>query len=83
MAARDKPEALEVSDVVAEPTGRYFRYMKAIPVQPLCLACHGAPDSIAGEVKERIAEEYPHDRAVGYSPGQIRGAVSIKQRLSD
>lgn len=83
MAAGDKPEALEVSDVVAEPTGRFFRYMKAIPVQPLCLACHGAPDSIAGEVKERIAEEYPHDRAVGYSPGQIRGAVSIKQRLSD
>jgi hypothetical protein len=82
-AAGDKPEALEVSEVVTEPAGRYFRYMKAIPVQPLCLTCHGAKDSIAAEVAERIAQEYPHDRAVGYSPGQIRGAVTVKQRLAE
>ncbi len=82
-AAGDKPEALEVHEVVAEPAGRYFRYLKAIPVQPLCLACHGAPDAIAPEVKDRIAQEYPHDRALGYSPGQIRGAVTVKQRLAD
>jgi hypothetical protein len=82
-AAGDKPETLEVSEVVAEPAGRYFRYMKAIPVQPLCLTCHGAADAIAAEVRDRIAQEYPHDRAVGYSPGQIRGAVTVKQRLAE
>jgi hypothetical protein len=82
-AAGEKPEALEVSEVVAEPAARYFRYMKAIPVQPLCLTCHGEQDAIAAEVKDRIAEEYPHDRAVGYAPGQVRGAVTVKQRLAD
>lgn len=82
-AAGEKPDVLEVSEIVAEPAGRYFRYMKAIPVQPLCLACHGAREAIAPEVADRIAQEYPHDRALGYSPGQIRGAVTVKQRLAE
>ena len=82
-AAGEKPEALEVSEVLAEPAGRYFRYMKAIPVQPLCLTCHGAPEAVAVEVRDRIAREYPHDRALGYSAGQIRGAVTVKQRVAD
>jgi len=82
-AAGDKPETLEVFEVASEPAGRYFRYLKAIPVQPLCLACHGTPETIAAEVKERIAQDYPHDRATGYSLGQIRGAVTIKQRVAE
>ena len=82
-AAGDKPDTLEMSEVVTEPAGRYFRYMKAIPVQPLCLTCHGAQDAIAAEVKDRISQEYPHDRAVGYRPGEIRGAVTVKQRVAE
>ena len=78
-AQGNKPETLERSEVVTEPQGRFFRYMKAIPVQPLCLACHGATDSIPDAVKVRLAADYPHDRATGYAVGQIRGAVSIKQ----
>lgn len=76
-----KPETLERSEVVTEPEGRFFRYMKAIPVQPLCLSCHGTTDSIADPVKARLAADYPHDRATGYSLGQIRGAVTIKQSV--
>jgi Protein of unknown function (DUF3365) len=73
--------ALEYSEVVTEPQGRYFRYMKAITVQPLCLTCHGSQEAIPAEVKAILAKEYPHDQATGYSAGQIRGAVTIKQRL--
>ena len=78
-AAGEKPELLEFSDTVDEPGGRYFRYMKALPVQPLCLSCHGTAENIPEQVKARLALEYPHDRAIGYSIGQIRGAVSVKQ----
>ena len=74
-----KPETLERSEVVTEPQGRFFRYMKAIPVQPLCLTCHGTPDAIPAPVKARLATDYPHDRAAGYMLGQIRGAITIKQ----
>ena len=80
-AAGEKPETLEVSEVVEEPAGRYFRYLKAIPVQPPCLICHGTPEMIAPAVRERLRADYPHDQATGYTPGQIRGAVTIKQPL--
>jgi len=78
-----KPETLERSEVVSEPQGRFFRYMKAIPVQPLCLTCHGTTDSIPDPVKARLAADYPHDRATGYALGQIRGAVTIKRSMED
>ncbi len=78
-AGGEKPELLEFSDTIDEPGGRYFRYMKALPVQPLCLSCHGTAENIPEQVKARLALEYPHDRAIGYSIGQIRGAVTVKQ----
>ena len=78
-----KPETLERAEVVSEPQGRFFRYMKAIPVQPLCLTCHGTTDSIPDTVKARLAVDYPHDRATGYTLGQIRGAVTIKRPMEN
>jgi hypothetical protein len=80
-AAGDKPEALERAEFVDEPAGRFFRYMKAIPVQPMCLACHGAVENIPEGVRQKLALDYPKDRATGYAPGQIRGAVSVKKPL--
>ena len=80
-AAGDKPESLEHGEIVNEPQGRFFRYMRAIPVQPLCLSCHGGADTLSKEVADVLAQEYPHDEARGYSVGQIRGAVTIKRLL--
>lgn len=76
-----KPETLERSEVVSEPPGRFCRYMKAIPVQHLCLTCHGTTDSIPDPVKARLVADYPHDHATGYAFGQIRGAVTIKRSM--
>lgn len=72
---------LEHAEVVNEPAGRYFRYLKALPVQPLCLTCHGEKDAQSPALRSQLAQDYPHDRATGYSIGQVRGAVSIKRRL--
>lgn len=78
-AKGEKAEALEMSEIVAEPSGRYFRYMKAIPTGQACLVCHGPAAQLSDGVKAQLAAEYPHDRAVGYQVGQIRGAVSVKK----
>ena len=78
-AAGEKVESLEYSETTDEPRGRYFRYIKALPVQPLCLSCHGTAENIPDQVKAKLAIEYPHDRATGYGIGQVRGAVTIKQ----
>lgn len=78
-----KPAAnMEMTAIVEESDGRWFRYMKAIPTQPMCLQCHGAPEVMPEGVKAILAKEYPDDKAIGYQAGDIRGAVSIKKRLS-
>jgi hypothetical protein len=81
LAKGEPADKLEFAETVSEPAGRYFRYMKALPVQPVCVNCHGEAANLAPEIKERIAREYPADRATGYLPGQIRGAVSVKRPL--
>ncbi len=78
---KENPATLEYAEIVTEPEGRFMRYMKAIPVQDVCLKCHGTPETIAPQVKEQLTAEYPHDKAIGYSINQIRGAFSIKKAL--
>ena len=78
-AAGENVESLEYSETTDEPRGRYRRYMKALPVQPLCLSCHGTAENIPDHVRAKLALEYPHDQATGYGVGQVRGAVTIKQ----
>lgn len=81
LAAGEKPETLDTWQIVPTATGKQFRYAKALPVQPLCLTCHGDPAKIPDAVKARLAAEYPHDKATGYAPGMVRGIVSIKRPL--
>lgn len=81
-AARgEKADTLERAEIVTETQGRYFRYMKALPVQQGCLACHGPASVVPDAVKARLAAEYPNDKATGYSVGEVRGAVTIKRPL--
>lgn len=81
VAKGEKPETMEIAEIVEEPNGKSFRYMKAIALQQGCVACHGTDEQRPDSVKARLSEDYPHDKATGYSVGQIRGAVSIKRAL--
>ena len=80
-AAGEPPADVAFGEVVAEPDGRYYRFMKAIPTQDACLSCHGDPAKIAAPVRAELQRHYPLDRATGYRVGELRGAVSIKQPL--
>jgi hypothetical protein len=68
-------------EVVTEPGRQYFRFMKAIPVQPKCLLCHGPAETIPETIQTILKMHYPFDAAIGYKAGDLRGAVSIKQPL--
>jgi len=81
LAEGAKPETLEFGEVVEEPVGKVYRYMRGLPVQPLCTTCHGTPEAISEAVKARLAKEYPNDKATGYAPGMLRGGISIKRPL--
>jgi hypothetical protein len=51
------------------------RYMRAIPTDAMCLACHGSV--LAPELAALIKQDYPSDQATGFELGQLRGAFSI------
>lgn len=70
---------LSWKSTVPGPGGQEFRFMKAIPTAPVCLACHG--ESIAPPVAEKLAELYPDDAATGFREGDIRGAFVVTRRL--
>ena len=78
-AAGEAPASLERTTVQTVDGKPLQRYMRALPTQGLCLSCHGPADQLAPGVAERLKALYPDDRAVGYSLGQIRGAMSLKR----
>lgn len=67
-------------EVVREGGIRYARFMKAIRVEAMCLACHG-DNEVAPNVERKLSELYPHDTARGYKVGNLRGALSVKVKL--
>ena len=75
-------KTMAYGEMLREVTGeRYYRFMKAIPVAAKCTACHGDSAAISEEVQQAITAHYPHDEAVDYQPGDLRGAISIKRPL--
>ncbi|WP_338411399.1 DUF3365 domain-containing protein [Pseudoalteromonas nigrifaciens] len=51
--------------------------VKAIPTGQACLACHGS--ELKPEVKNKLTELYPSDKATGFNLGDIRGAFVVKK----
>lgn len=72
---------MEQSEIVTEPAGRYLRYLKALPVAPLCMNCHGPENTLKPEVRAALQREYPGDRATGFTVGQVRGGLTVKRPL--
>jgi len=48
-----------------------------IPTKKMCLACHGEAEAISPDVRERLAEDYPEDAAVGFAEGDLRGVFWV------
>jgi len=80
-AKGENPETMEYYAVVEESSGPVFRYMKAIPAAPMCLECHG--ENIDAAVAARLDALYPADQARGFKAGDIRGAFSITQPMTE
>lgn len=79
--AGEKYSAMSKAEVVEEAGKSYFRFMKPLAMQPICLACHGSGEQISEAVKAELDKQYPFDQARNYKAGDLRGAVSIKQPM--
>lgn len=79
VAAGENAATLEKNELVMDGDKKVQRYMKALPTQALCMTCHGAPDKLDPELSEQLKRLYPDDKATGYRPGEIRGAITMKK----
>jgi cytochrome c551/c552 len=70
---------MESAAVIEEGGRRYLHYMKAIPTQEVCLACHGS--NVKEPVQEAIDARYPADSATGFEKGELRGAFTFVKPL--
>lgn len=82
LEAHGAGSAEDLVEVVATGESRVLRLMRPITVGAVCLQCHGERSGLAPEVRAVLAEHYPEDRAVGYAPGDFRGAVSVTVGLT-
>ncbi len=78
-AAGEGPATLEKAEVVIVGGQAQQRYMRALPVQQMCLACHGPADSLSPAVAAQVKALYPDDLGVGYRVGELRGAITLKR----
>ncbi|HHJ34947.1 MAG TPA: DUF3365 domain-containing protein [Gammaproteobacteria bacterium] len=77
----EKYSTMAKTEVVEESGRSYFRFMKPLAIKPVCLSCHGSDEQIPAEVRAELEKNYPFDQATDYKPGELRGAVSIKQPM--
>lgn len=77
----EKADALEHYEVTSEPSGRFLRYMKALPMLPVCSGCHGPAEQMSESIRTQLDHDYPHDRARGVAVGKVRGAVTYKKPI--
>ena len=78
-AAGEAVTALEFSEITRDNGSEVFRYMKAIPAGDVCLVCHG--EQLTDDLRAKLDELYPNDRATGYSKGDIRGAFTVTSTM--
>ncbi len=67
-----RSEYFEIVEINGE---KKARYLKPLTIVPVCLKCHGT--NLSPGVTALLKERYPHDKAVGYNSGDLRGAISI------
>ncbi|MGE4088406.1 MAG: DUF3365 domain-containing protein [Immundisolibacter sp.] len=81
VARGEKADVLEHAEIVNEPSGRFLRYMKALPMVAPCMHCHGPTEQISAPIRQQLTHDYPHDKATGLVLGRVRGAVTYKKPL--
>lgn len=74
---------LTYSEKITSANQTTFRMMRAIPMQPVCLSCHGDINNMNKDLISALQQDYPNDLATGFSVGEIRGAFSVSQTISN
>jgi hypothetical protein len=72
-----EPPKSVIKELTTDHGTKAIRYYRPVPVMATCLACHGSGNEIAPNVRAAIARDYPHDQAVDFQEGDLRGAIVV------
>lgn len=53
----------------------FVHYYRPLYIAPVCLQCHGS--KLSKPLKKILAKKYPHDKAVDFKVGNIRGLLKV------
>lgn len=70
----------ESYQVVTEDGEKVFRYLKPMIAEASCLECHGTYEAAPAFIQTRYSPDHP---SYNYKVGQVLGAVSVSQPMSD
>ena len=57
--------------------GDKITFVGPIKLKQQCIVCHGSDDFVSPDVRLKLKEHYPTDKARGYTEGDLRGAWVI------
>jgi len=60
-------------DIKVIEEGNVTRVYKPLVTKAVCLKCHGS--NISKEIKDVITSAYPHDKAIDFKEGSLRGVI--------
>lgn len=55
-------------------SNNHYKVYKPIFLNKVCLNCHGDSKTLNKAAYKKIKATYPHDKAIGYKAGDLRGA---------
>jgi len=67
---------LTPQNIIKIDDGNFTRYYKPLLTQDVCLKCHG--ENVSDDLKSKIKELYPNDKALGFKNGDFRGVIVSK-----
>lgn len=67
-----------LSELTLTESEAITRYYQPLRIQPMCLTCHGDPDTFPDEVMKALHANYAEDRATGYKEGELRGVIQVR-----
>lgn len=76
-SVEDDPGAVAEPAVFRGADGRIGAVFP-IPTKSFCLTCHGPPGNVTEDVRAKLAELYPADRATGFDVGEPRGVFWVE-----
>ena len=65
-------------DYIVHKLGGKRIFMEPLYVEAKCLLCHG--ENVSNNVKDKVQELYPQDKATGFKLGEFRGFIWVKEK---